>query len=590
MLFLRKTIFIFFIGCFLSTTTAAGDLNENQDPLSKEHAAGKFSHSADFYTGVFRYYQVKNNDTIWSIASQYIPEDKSINEYQVIAAIYRNNIKAFGGGNLNNLHKVKLKIPSNEVIALEKEQSGRELVKKGRAVLPQLPQSSEIEAKGLSEISLNVDRHNNGNEQTILDKPAAELPKIEDNQSLNLNNSINNNDIEDKDLNKKNTEDKNALALEALNQVIEPLSSKIDTKFTDLKNEIKNLNDSYNVNEKKAELAQQQLSELEDKYRGSVSSLTQDLIYVKDRINELEGENSLLKDQAQSYKEQLSKLEAKLQDKGRQSLNYTNLLQNILSVSGIFLALLCLLVLLKVLRANSRKEKVKLITYAAPIAKEPSKTENSSAKEDNPNAAADSDGKKQAAEDNAAARMQKSEASDAERKDNLDIKLNNNKLDNANLSNNISPAAHNHDSQNNSSLDSKSDGLKKSIKSLRKRNRPYIKNHNQKEENSVKKDETAILNTGISAEKPEALKNDSDAAKKELVRSLYQNDDDFENIDAEEYDSDYQKYKDKLDLALVYINTGDTDEALDMLLEIKDHADPYLANKAEILIKKYADH
>ena len=82
----------------------------------------------------------------------------------------------------------------------------------------------------------------------------------------------------------------------------------------------------------------------------------------------------------------------------------------------------------------------------------------------------------------------------------------------------------------------------------------------------------------------------SDAAKNDFVRSLYQNDDDFENIDYDEYDSDYQKYKDKLDLASVYIDAGDIDEALTMLLEIKDHADPYLANKAEILIKKYADH
>ena len=580
MLLLKKTVFTFFIGCFLSTTTAAGDLNK--DPLNKEQAVKEDSYSAESYTGLPRYYQVKNNDTIWSIASQYIPDDKSINEYQVIAAIYRNNIKAFGGGNLNNLHKVMLKIPSNKVIALEKEQSGRELVKKGRAVLPQLPQSSEIEAKSLSEISLNVDRRNSESEQTILDKQAAELSKIEQNKGLNLNNSINNNDIEDKDLNKKNTEDKNSLALEALNQVIEPLSSKIDSKFTDLKNEIKSLNDSYNVSENKAELAQQQLSELEDKYKGSVSSLTQDLIYVKDKINELEGENSLLKDQAQYYKEQLSKLEAKLQDKEQQSLNYTNILQNILSVSCIFLALLCLLVLLKVLRTNNRKDKIKLITYAQPIADDNLKTENSLVKEAEPNNTADSNDKGQeAAEDKNPLVAQNLEevTSDIENKDNLDITL----------SNKVNSDIQKQDGQNNFRLETRADNLKKSIKSLRKRNRPYIKDPGQTKIVSGS-DEADHLSTGILTEQTEFLKKDSDAAKNDFVRSLYQNDDDFENIDYDEYDSDYQKYKDKLDLASVYIDAGDIDEALTMLLEIKDHADPYLANKAEILIKKYADH
>lgn len=594
MLLLKKTILTFFIGCFLSTTTVAGDLHAAQDPLIKEQTADKASHLAESYTGLPRYYQVKSNDTIWSIASQYIPDDKSINEYQVIAAIYRNNIKAFGGGNLNNLHKVKLEIPPEAFIALEKEQSGRELVKKGKILLPELPQSAVIKARALSEISLDANKHNRKAESASLDKQAAELSKIENNKDLISNNTINNNELknipEDAALNQKKAENTNALALETLNQVIEPLSSKIDTKFTDLKNEIKNLNDSYNLNEKKAELAQKQLSDLENKYRGSVSSLTEDLTYVKDKINELEGENSLLKDQALYYKEQLSKLENKLQDKEQQSLNFNNLLQNILSISSIFLVLLCLLVLLKVLRANSRKEKVKLITYAQPIVKEPLKTENSSVKEDNINNAADSSDQKQMAaeEERRDAGEQGKGPIEANLKDKLNIQLNNNKLDN-NLSNNASSDAHDQDSKNNCSLDSKSGDLSKSVKSLRKRNRPYIPKHDQTEKNSVKA-EAALSNTDISAEKNESLKKKSDAEKKELVRSLYQNDDDFEDLDYEEYDSDYQKYKDKLDLASVYIDTGDIEEALDLLLEIKEQADPYLANKAEILIKKYADH
>ena len=152
----------------------------------------------------------------------------------------------------------------------------------------------------------------------------------------------------------------------------------------------------------------------------------------------------------------------------------------------------------------------------------------------------------------------------------------------------------NQDNPENYKSDSITANVKKKTKSLRKRERPNIKSN--RDESDVKDDlaksDPKISGIVISQEKQVKFDKEQDIAidRSDLVKNLYQNDDDYENIVDEEYDPSYQKYKDKFDLAQVFIDTGDIDEALEMLLEIKEQADPYLANKAERLIEQYADH
>ena len=609
MLFLNKTVLAFITSCYLLTTAAAGDLSANQDPLNPEQVVENSLNFDKTYNSKIRYYQVKNNDTIWSIASQYIPDDKSINEYQIISSIYRNNPKAFGGGNLNNLHKVNLKIPTDAVMSLEKERSGMELIKKGKIKLPALPQNNISHVNSTS--IPNFDENKLKSESKIVSSnfQAIKIPKDpledinpqslkkEDNGDLNsVNNLVDSDEIKNNEikteivkqaLSQEVVENKNEVTLDTLNQVIAPLSSKLDTKLTDLKNEIKSLNDSYNANEKKSEVAQKQISELEHKYTGSVTSLKQDLTYVKDKISKLEGENSSLKEQAQYYKDQLSKLETKFQEKEQQSLDYNNLLQNILSIGSILLALLCLLVLLKVIKNNNRKEKVKVITYTQPIIEE--KAQEPLVKDHEQQDVYDKKQENAKDESNFANSESLSEqTSDIDAKNKTD----NNKLDKNNLNDNLD--INNQDNPENYKSDSITANVKKKTKSLRKRERPYIKSN--RDESDVK-DDLAKSNPKISSivtsqEKQVKFDKEQDIAidRSDLVKNLYQNDDDYENIVDEEYDPSYQKYKDKFDLAQVFIDTGDIDEALEMLLEIKEQADPYLANKAERLIEQYADH
>lgn len=86
----------------------------------------------------YRSYAIKSGDTIWSIASSFIPEDKSVNEFQIIASIYRNNPNAFANSNVNNLLKTTIRVPDNAEIAREDEKVGGRLLKQGTLVMPPL--------------------------------------------------------------------------------------------------------------------------------------------------------------------------------------------------------------------------------------------------------------------------------------------------------------------------------------------------------------------------------------------------------------------------------------------------------------------
>src|SRR5574344_1347238 len=85
-----------------------------------------------------RSYSVRSGDTIWSVAHRYVPTDRSLDEFQIVASIYRNNPNAFSNGNVNNLTRTTLRIPDNSQIARETTQTGSQLLSQGRMILPPL--------------------------------------------------------------------------------------------------------------------------------------------------------------------------------------------------------------------------------------------------------------------------------------------------------------------------------------------------------------------------------------------------------------------------------------------------------------------
>ncbi|MGN0894069.1 MAG: hypothetical protein ACI4ND_03620 [Succinivibrio sp.] len=85
-----------------------------------------------------RTYTVAAGDTIWSVAHKYLPQDRSFNEFQIVAAIYRNNPNAFLNRNVNQLTRTTITIPDDKEIARESMQAGSQLLARGSMELPPL--------------------------------------------------------------------------------------------------------------------------------------------------------------------------------------------------------------------------------------------------------------------------------------------------------------------------------------------------------------------------------------------------------------------------------------------------------------------
>ena len=85
-----------------------------------------------------RTYSVASGDTIWSVAHRYLPLDRSVNEFQIVASIYRHNRGAFGRGNVNNLLRTTITIPPVSEIARETTDTGSRLLAQGSMTLPPL--------------------------------------------------------------------------------------------------------------------------------------------------------------------------------------------------------------------------------------------------------------------------------------------------------------------------------------------------------------------------------------------------------------------------------------------------------------------
>ena len=85
-----------------------------------------------------RTYSVASGDTIWSVAHRYLPLDRSVNEFQIVASIYRHNRGSFGRGNVNNLLRTTITIPPVSEIARETTDTGSRLLAQGSMTLPPL--------------------------------------------------------------------------------------------------------------------------------------------------------------------------------------------------------------------------------------------------------------------------------------------------------------------------------------------------------------------------------------------------------------------------------------------------------------------
>ena len=120
-----------------ATATMAPSASVNQS------TGANSSNAAQVQQTPARTYAVASGDTIWSVAHRYMPQDRSVNEFQIVASIYRNNPRAFGQGNVNNLLRTTITIPPLAQIARETTDTGSRLLSQGSMTLPPLGNVTE---------------------------------------------------------------------------------------------------------------------------------------------------------------------------------------------------------------------------------------------------------------------------------------------------------------------------------------------------------------------------------------------------------------------------------------------------------------
>ena len=114
-----------------ATATRAPSATATRQPQTESNATSVQQTPA-------RTYSVASGDTIWSVAHRYLPLDRSVNEFQIVASIYRHNRGAFGRGNVNNLLRTTITIPPVTEIARETTDTGSRLLAQGSMTLPPL--------------------------------------------------------------------------------------------------------------------------------------------------------------------------------------------------------------------------------------------------------------------------------------------------------------------------------------------------------------------------------------------------------------------------------------------------------------------
>ena len=114
-----------------ATATRAPSATATRQPQTESNATSVQQTAA-------RTYSVASGDTIWSVAHRYLPLDRSVNEFQIVASIYRHNRGAFGRGNVNNLLRTTITIPPVSEIARETTDTGSRLLAQGSMTLPPL--------------------------------------------------------------------------------------------------------------------------------------------------------------------------------------------------------------------------------------------------------------------------------------------------------------------------------------------------------------------------------------------------------------------------------------------------------------------
>lgn len=291
-----------------------------------------------------RRYEVKAGDTIWSVAHRYLPQDRSFNEFQIVASIYRHNPKAFANNNVNALQKTTLVIPDDKLMALESAQIGSALLSRGTLQMPALDYSSLTKTDTPKvETTTTVTTTTTTTTPTTTETKVAkkeETPKSEDEtlpvyeatetkikrlqeeeakkelSQLTPNDDPN---AQNENKNAKNkelidlTKGSTAIDVKAINLMLDENKKMVESKLRVLENQLAEaLERMKKSSAATAKTATDSVATLAGQYDNIIAKIQQDLIEIKGNINRLSQDNDRLREMLLANDEKIEDMQLQL--------------------------------------------------------------------------------------------------------------------------------------------------------------------------------------------------------------------------------------------------------------------------------------
>lgn len=288
-----------------------------------------------------RRYEVKAGDTIWSVAHRYLPQDRSFNEFQIVASIYRHNPKAFANNNVNALQKTTLVIPDDKLMAIESAQIGSALLSRGTLQMPALDYSSLTKTdtpKVETTTTVTTTTTPTTTETKVAKK--AETPKSEDEtlpvyeatetkikrlqeeeakkelSQLTPNDDPN---AQNENKNAKNkelidlTNSSTAVDVKAINLMLDENKKMVESKLRVLENQLAEaLERMKKSSAATAKTATDSVATLAGQYDNIIAKIQQDLIEIKGNINRLSQDNDRLREMLLANDEKIEDMQLQL--------------------------------------------------------------------------------------------------------------------------------------------------------------------------------------------------------------------------------------------------------------------------------------
>lgn len=288
-----------------------------------------------------RRYEVKAGDTIWSVAHRYLPQDRSFNEFQIVASIYRHNPKAFANNNVNALQKTTLVIPDDKLMALESAQIGSALLSRGTLQMPALdysyltktdtpkvettttvtttttPTTTETKVAKKEETPKSEDETLPVYEATETKikrlqeeeakKELSQLTPNDDPNAQNENKNAKNKELIDL------TNSSTAVDVKAINLMLDENKKMVESKLRVLENQLAEaLERMKKSSAATAKTATDSVATLAGQYDNIIAKIQQDLIEIKGNINRLSQDNDRLREMLLANDEKIEDMQLQL--------------------------------------------------------------------------------------------------------------------------------------------------------------------------------------------------------------------------------------------------------------------------------------